>query len=57
MSKTYRINQNNLKEWAKRSTTTNVSYRTQISRPRPLTLADRMNFLPQTELIPTDNMG
>jgi hypothetical protein len=30
---------------------------TQIPRTRPLTLGDRMNFLPLTEPNPTDNLG
>ena len=35
----------------------NVSYSTQISRTCPLTLVDRVNFLPLTEPNPTDNPG
>jgi len=32
-------------------------YSTQIPRTRPLTLGDRVNFLPLTEANPTHNLG
>ena len=57
MSTEYRFNQQHLKSGAKSSTITNVPIRTQISRTRPLTLGDRMNLLPLTELNSTDNLG
>jgi len=36
---------------------TDVSYSTQIPRTRPLTLEDRVNFLPLSEPNLTDNTG
>ena len=53
----YRFNQKHLKSGAKSSTITNISYRTQILRTRPLILGDRKNFLPLTEPNPTENLG
>jgi hypothetical protein len=51
------FNQKHIKRGAKCSTITNVSYSTQIPRTRPLTLGDRVNFLPLTEGNPTHNLG
>jgi len=53
----YRFTQRHLKSGAKSSTITNVSYRTQIPRTRPLTSGERMNLLPLTEPNPTDSLG
>ena len=52
----YWFTQKHLKSGAKSSTITNVSFRTQISRTRPLTWGDGMNLLPVTEPKPTDSL-
>jgi len=53
----YRFNQKHLRSGTKPSTNTFVSYSSHIPRTHPLTLWDRMNFLPQTSPYPTDNLG
>jgi hypothetical protein len=53
----YRFNQKHLRSGTKPSTNTFVSYSSRIPRTHPLTLWDRMNFLPQTSPYPTDNLG
>ena len=57
ISTEYNFNQKHLMNGAKRSTITNVSYSMQIPKTCPLTLEDRMNFLPPTELKPINNLG
>jgi hypothetical protein len=57
MLRKYSFNQKHLKRGAKASIITNVSHSMQIPRRRPLTLRDRMNFLPLTEPNPTENEG
>jgi hypothetical protein len=51
------VTTNILKSGAKSSIITNMSYDMQIPRTHPLTLGDRLNFLPLTEPNPTDNLG
>jgi hypothetical protein len=56
ISRQYLVYPKHRRSGAKSNNITNVSYRTQISRTRPLTLGDRMNFFPLSEPKPTDNL-
>jgi hypothetical protein len=47
----------NIGVWQKNGTIAYVSCSTLIPRTRPLTLGDRMNFLPKTDPNPTDSLG
>ena len=51
------LTRNFLRVGQKNRTNTNVSYDMQIPSTRPLTLGDRMNFLPLTEPNLTDSLG
>ena len=57
ISREYRYNKKQLRSGTKNGTTAHVSCSTLISRTRPLTLGDRVNFLPQTDPNPTDSLG
>ena len=57
ISTEYKFNQKRLKSGTKSSTDTNMSYCMQIPSTRPLTLGDRMNFLPLMEPNLTDRLG